>query len=143
MNMVDPASAARVQMLAACVNPVRTRADWEGMRAEVLADPGAFHGRIAAQNLHWLVDVAGRPAWLSRGADGEWTGWDAETAAPVAAAPAVRFLVPNKVAVLALSFWRYMKLPNWAMNSLENSPYSCNALGSNATPHSFMSALAI
>jgi len=85
MNMVDPASAARVKMLAACVNPVRTRADWEGMRAEVLADPGAFHGRIAAQNLHWLVGVAGRPTWLSRGADGQWAGWDAETAAPVTA----------------------------------------------------------
>jgi len=85
MNMVDLTAAARVQMLVPGANPVRTRADWETMRAQVLADPGAFHGRIAAQNLHWLVDVAGRPAWLSRGADGEWTGWDAETAAPVAA----------------------------------------------------------
>jgi acrylyl-CoA reductase (NADPH)/3-hydroxypropionyl-CoA dehydratase/3-hydroxypropionyl-CoA synthetase len=31
------------------INPVRTRADWEAMRAAVLADPGAFHGDIAAR----------------------------------------------------------------------------------------------
>ncbi len=66
-------------------NPVRNRADWDAMRAAVLADPGAFHGDIAARNLHWRVDVAGRPAWLSRAEDGRWHGWDAETAAAVTA----------------------------------------------------------
>jgi acrylyl-CoA reductase (NADPH) / 3-hydroxypropionyl-CoA dehydratase / 3-hydroxypropionyl-CoA synthetase len=83
--MYDPAAAARAPIPVPGVNPVRNRADWEAMRAQVLADPGAFHGRIAVGNLHWLVDVAGRPAWLSRGADGQWAGWDATTAAPVRA----------------------------------------------------------
>ncbi len=65
-------------------NPVRSRGDWDAMRAEVLADPGAFHGAIAARNLHWLVDRPDGPAWLSF--DGSaWTGWDAATAAPVTA----------------------------------------------------------
>ena len=53
------------------------------MRADVLADPGAFHGNVAARNLHWLVPLAdGRSAWLSF--DGaRWSGWDAATAEPV------------------------------------------------------------
>ena len=59
-------------------NPVRTRADFDVQRAAVLADPGAFHGDIAARTLHWLVDGA----WLSF--DGTaWHGWDAATAEPV------------------------------------------------------------
>jgi acrylyl-CoA reductase (NADPH)/3-hydroxypropionyl-CoA dehydratase/3-hydroxypropionyl-CoA synthetase len=64
-------------------NPVRTRADWDAMRAAVLADPGAVHGDIAARNLHWLVPMdGGRSAWLSF--DGaRWTGWDAQSAEPV------------------------------------------------------------
>ena len=65
-------------------NPVRSRADWNAMRADVLADPGAFHGTVAARNLHWLVALAdGRNAWLSF--DGAiWSGWDAATAEAVA-----------------------------------------------------------
>ncbi|MBC7522345.1 MAG: AMP-binding protein, partial [Sandarakinorhabdus sp.] len=66
----------------AMTNPVRSRADWTAMRAAALADPGAFHGGIAARNLHWLVDLPAGPAWLSF--DGAaWSGWDARTAAPV------------------------------------------------------------
>jgi len=62
----------------ALTNPVRSRADFDTMRAAVLADPGAFHGDIAARTLHWLVDGA----WLTF--DGTaWSGWDATTAAPV------------------------------------------------------------
>lgn len=64
----------------ALTNPVRTRADWEAMRAAVLADPGAFHGAIAAEALHWRVG----DAWLQRDGDGTWRGWDAGTGAPVA-----------------------------------------------------------
>ena len=83
--MYDPAAALRVPMPVPGVNPVRTRADWETMRAAVLADPGAFHGDIAARNLHWLVTVGGNAAWLSRDEQGRWAGWDASTAAPVTA----------------------------------------------------------
>jgi acrylyl-CoA reductase (NADPH)/3-hydroxypropionyl-CoA dehydratase/3-hydroxypropionyl-CoA synthetase len=69
---------------AALRNPVRTRADWSRMRAEAVADPGAFHGDIAAREIHWFVPDAGADgAWLAKGADGAWTGWDAVTAEPV------------------------------------------------------------
>ncbi|MCS6986946.1 MAG: AMP-binding protein [Sphingomonadaceae bacterium] len=54
------------------------------MRAEVRADPGAFHGAIAASELHWFwphVGPAG--AWLTRDpASGRWQGWDAATLEP-------------------------------------------------------------
>ncbi|WP_372919163.1 AMP-binding protein, partial [Sandarakinorhabdus sp.] len=83
--MYDPAAVTRAPVPVPGVNPVRTRADWDAMRAQVLADPGAFHGKIAARNLHWLVDVAGRPTWLSGAEDGRWSGWDAATAAPASA----------------------------------------------------------
>jgi acrylyl-CoA reductase (NADPH)/3-hydroxypropionyl-CoA dehydratase/3-hydroxypropionyl-CoA synthetase len=54
------------------------------MRAEVLADPGAFHGDIAARTIHWFVPEAGPDgAWLTKGEDGRWRGWDARTAEPV------------------------------------------------------------
>ncbi|WDA42878.1 AMP-binding protein [Erythrobacter sp. BLCC-B19] len=72
---------------AAETNPVRTRADWDAMRAAALADPGAFHGEIAGRNMHWFVAEAGPAgAWLARGADGGWHGWDAATGAPVSPA---------------------------------------------------------
>ena len=79
------AMAAAQTVPAAIANPVRSRADWAAMRAAVLADPGAFHGAIAARNLHWLVALpTGGEAWLSF--DGtRWSGWDAATAAPVVA----------------------------------------------------------
>ena len=71
-------AAARVS------NPIGNRADWEAMRASVLADPGAFHGNIAARNMHWFVAYVGPAgAWLARGEDGRWYGWDAATCAPV------------------------------------------------------------
>lgn len=67
----------------ALANPVRDRSDWDAMRSAVLADPGAFHGGVAARNLHWLVTLAdGRITWLSF--DGtHWIGWDAVTAEQV------------------------------------------------------------
>ncbi len=65
------------------VNTIRSRTDWDAARAAVIADPGAFHGAIAARNLHWLVPLPTGPAWLSF--DGtNWSGWDAATAEPVA-----------------------------------------------------------
>lgn len=66
------------------INPVRTAADWEAMRAAALADPGAFHGDIAARRIHWFVANCGPDgAWLTRNDAGTWTGWDAATGAPV------------------------------------------------------------
>ena len=79
--MTDLGVAARQAAIVA--NPVKSRADWAAMRARVLADPGAFHGEIAARNLHWLVRLPAGEAWLSRAADGRWAGWDAATLAPV------------------------------------------------------------
>ena len=74
-NMIAPVPQASI-------NPIRTRVDWDAMRGAAIADPGAFHGAIAARNLHWLVTLPGGPAWLSF--DGErWSGWDAATTAPV------------------------------------------------------------
>ena len=65
-------------------NTVRTRADWDAMRASALADPGAFHGNIAAQGMHWFVaDVGAAGAWLAKDEDGQWQGWDAASAAAV------------------------------------------------------------
>jgi acrylyl-CoA reductase (NADPH)/3-hydroxypropionyl-CoA dehydratase/3-hydroxypropionyl-CoA synthetase len=73
------------QGLTMRANTVGTRGDWEAMRAAVLTDPGAFHGAIAARNLHWLSKLpGGGAAWLTK-AEGRWTGWDAETLAPVEA----------------------------------------------------------
>ncbi|WP_298193779.1 AMP-binding protein [Novosphingobium sp.] len=66
------------------INPVRTRADWEAMRAAALADPGAFHGDIAARRIHWFVANCGPDgAWLTKSESGTWTGWDAGSGAPV------------------------------------------------------------
>ena len=67
------------------VNPIADRSDWERMRREVLADPGAFHGAIADQTMHWFVATVGvAGAWLSKGSDGRWTGWDAQSGDAVA-----------------------------------------------------------
>jgi acrylyl-CoA reductase (NADPH)/3-hydroxypropionyl-CoA dehydratase/3-hydroxypropionyl-CoA synthetase len=65
------------------VNPIRTQADWQAMRAACEKDPGAFHGAIAAGTLHWYHPE--REAWLTLADDGTWRGWDAD-GAPVALA---------------------------------------------------------
>jgi acrylyl-CoA reductase (NADPH)/3-hydroxypropionyl-CoA dehydratase/3-hydroxypropionyl-CoA synthetase len=84
-NAIEMTKNGLPAALQAKTNPVRTRADWEAMRAAVLADPGAFHGDIAARNLHWLVRLPnGAEAWLSK-VDGQWAGWDAATLAAVTA----------------------------------------------------------
>ena len=72
------------QPAARVSNTVGDRGEWNAMRAAVLADPGAFHGAIAARNLHWLVALPAGAAWLSFDGAG-WSGWDAVTAAPVTA----------------------------------------------------------
>jgi acrylyl-CoA reductase (NADPH)/3-hydroxypropionyl-CoA dehydratase/3-hydroxypropionyl-CoA synthetase len=66
--------------LVPVVNPVRTRNDWEAMRAAALADPGGFHGAIAARTMHWFVrDVGSAGAWLAQEDGDRWTGWDAQS----------------------------------------------------------------
>ncbi|UAJ09998.1 AMP-binding protein [Glacieibacterium megasporae] len=83
IELADPvASPATIVAPRPVSNPVRTRADWEAMRAAVLADPGKFHGNMARETLHWFVPSVN--AWLNY-ADGVWSGWDAVTAAPVTA----------------------------------------------------------
>ena len=70
--------------VTATVNPVRTQTDWQAMRNACLADPGAFHGDIASQTIHWFVgDMGAHGAWLTRDGDGYWAGWDAATGTPV------------------------------------------------------------
>ena len=50
------------------------------MRGQVLADPGAFHGNIAARNMHWFVaSIGAAGAWLAKDEDGGWSGWGAAT----------------------------------------------------------------
>ncbi|MFZ4110985.1 MAG: acetyl-coenzyme A synthetase N-terminal domain-containing protein, partial [Polymorphobacter sp.] len=67
---------------AAMANTILTRTDWETARGAVIADPGRFHGDIAARNLHWLVPQPQGAVWISFNGTG-WSGWDATTAAPV------------------------------------------------------------
>ena len=80
MNVAPPPGTP-----AAAVNPVRTSADWARMRSEALEDPGRFHGDTAARLLHWFWPSVGPAgAWLALDPEsGRWTGWDAQTAAPV------------------------------------------------------------
>ncbi len=54
------------------VNPIRTGADWQALRQACLADPGAFHGEIAAREIHWFHPE--HEAWLSQ-RDGAWHGF--------------------------------------------------------------------
>jgi acrylyl-CoA reductase (NADPH)/3-hydroxypropionyl-CoA dehydratase/3-hydroxypropionyl-CoA synthetase len=73
------------EQAAAVMNPVLTHADWTAMREAALADPGAFHGAIAARMIHWFVAGLGPAgAWLTRGEDGAWQGFDAQTGAAIA-----------------------------------------------------------
>ena len=64
------------------VNPLRTRADWDRARQQCLDDPGAFHGAVAAREVHWFDPTLG--AWITwDDAAQAWTGYDAQSGAPV------------------------------------------------------------
>jgi acrylyl-CoA reductase (NADPH) / 3-hydroxypropionyl-CoA dehydratase / 3-hydroxypropionyl-CoA synthetase len=87
---IDPPSRADIASREASPplahrNPIRTRADWERMRAACLADPGRFHGEIARRELHWFHPQLGaRGSWICwSDADGAWRGWDAGSAEPI------------------------------------------------------------
>jgi acrylyl-CoA reductase (NADPH)/3-hydroxypropionyl-CoA dehydratase/3-hydroxypropionyl-CoA synthetase len=63
------------------VNPIRSLADWRAMRDACEADPGAFHGAIAAGNLHWYhPELQG---WLTQDDDDTWRGWRIADAGPI------------------------------------------------------------
>ncbi len=84
-SLVDPTGPRVVSPPQAHRNPIRSRTDWERMRAECLADPGRFHGDIAQRELHWFNPAVGaQGAWITWD-DGlrRWTGWDAVTGVAV------------------------------------------------------------
>ncbi len=62
-------------------NTVRSRDDWMRLHHAAREDPGAFHGEIAAREIHWFD--ASLNAWLALGSDGAWRGFDAGTGASV------------------------------------------------------------
>ena len=65
-------------------NPIRTGADWQRLRDHARQDPGAFHGEIAAREIHWFDPPSN--AWLTLAVDGTWRGFNADTGAVVTAA---------------------------------------------------------
>jgi acrylyl-CoA reductase (NADPH) / 3-hydroxypropionyl-CoA dehydratase / 3-hydroxypropionyl-CoA synthetase len=95
----EPAAIAAVTPPPAQRNPLRDRAEWQRQRAAALADPGAFHGGIAAREIHWWVPPGADPAIPEAGAwltldevSGRWQGWCARQATPVATALDARFV---------------------------------------------------
>ncbi len=78
--MAQPENLMSAPAVIAAVNPVRSGDDWRAMRNACLNDPGKFHGEIAGKTIHWyLPNIGACGAWLMRGADGTWSGWDAES----------------------------------------------------------------
>ena len=75
-------TAPSVPQKAAEYNGIRTRADWTRLRGEAHRDPGAFHGDIAAREIHWFDRAAN--VWITLGDDGSWGGFDATSGAAVA-----------------------------------------------------------
>jgi acrylyl-CoA reductase (NADPH) / 3-hydroxypropionyl-CoA dehydratase / 3-hydroxypropionyl-CoA synthetase len=80
-SLVEPTGPRVVPPPAAQCNPLRSRADWERMRAECIADPGRFHGEIAQRELHWFhAGVGAFGAWITwDDAAKRWAGWDAHS----------------------------------------------------------------
>jgi acrylyl-CoA reductase (NADPH)/3-hydroxypropionyl-CoA dehydratase/3-hydroxypropionyl-CoA synthetase len=83
---VREAIPSAVPAPTASVNTLVSREAWQRARAACLADPGAYHGEIAAREIHWFEPTIGaHGAWLSLDPDsGAWRGWDARSATPVA-----------------------------------------------------------
>ena len=90
---VEPTGLRVVSPPVARQNPIRSRTDWERMRAECLADPGRFHGEIARRELHWFHPTIGaHGAWITwDDATQRWTGWDAGSGAVVVPVLAVEY----------------------------------------------------
>ncbi len=67
-------------------NALRSRDDWNAARAACEADPGRYHGDIAAHTLHWFdASLGDHGAWITHDEiTGAWAGWDAQTLQPLA-----------------------------------------------------------
>ncbi|MGA0083821.1 MAG: AMP-binding protein [Steroidobacteraceae bacterium] len=69
------------------INPLSDRSAWERDREACQRDPGRYHGDIARRELHWFDPTFGDSgAWIRfDAARGTWRGYDARTAAELAA----------------------------------------------------------
>ncbi len=69
-------------LLGGAFGRLRDAADAQAHRERVQADPGGYHGEVAASELHWFDESEG--AWLRRDPEsGSWSGFDATTGEPV------------------------------------------------------------
>ena len=73
LSLPAPTPVARANSLTSAQRVAEARASCE-------ADPETYHGDIAKRNLHWLHPTA--RAWLTLGADGSWSGWNAQDGSP-------------------------------------------------------------
>jgi len=62
-------------------NPIRSRKEWEAARQACVSDPGAFHGNVAAREIHWFDPSLGPfGAWITLDEpEQSWIGYDART----------------------------------------------------------------
>ena len=86
-TLVEPTGLRIVSPPPARRNPIRTRTDWDRMRAECIADPGRFHGEIAKRELHWFhPSIGANGAWITWDDSAQlWSGFDAVTGASLRA----------------------------------------------------------
>lgn len=79
------AAPAAVPVPTATVNAIVSRDRWQRAREACLADPGTYHGDIAAREIHWFEPSVGpHGAWLCLDAATHgWHGWDAHTGAAI------------------------------------------------------------
>lgn len=81
--LASPAlNGASLQNGTAQTNPLRTKSDFESMRAACEKDLGKFHGEIAKREIHWFDPKLN--AWITYSdAEKKWLGIDAKTGKPV------------------------------------------------------------
>ncbi len=123
-SLVDSTGPRVVSPPQARRNPIRSRTDWERMRAECLADPGRFHGEIAKRELHWFhPEVGPNGAWITwDDAAKQWTGWDAATGLAVEPGLAADFTPWSRAFNGdAAPFWRWFEgaLTNAGFNEVD------------------------
>ena len=123
-SLVDVTGPRVVSPPVARRNPIRSRTDWERMRAECLADPGRFHGEIAKRELHWFHATTGpNGAWITwDDAAQQWTGWDAVSGLSVRPAVGADFTPWSRAFNGdAAPFWRWFDgaLTNAGFNEVD------------------------